>query len=66
MRINYYREEILKFCKKPRTVTEIKNKFNVSFGTISYHLKILKEQGKLISKKNKHSRGQETKYKKNE
>jgi predicted transcriptional regulator len=63
MRPNYYRFLILDLCKKERTVTELKNLTNLSFGTLSYHLKILKSLNLLSIKKEVNKKGQPTYYK---
>ena len=50
------REGILQFCRYPRTVKEIIKQFNVSQGTISYHLKSLCKTGFLVREKKEKER----------
>lgn len=58
------REKILKILKIPCSVSDLKEKIPEvsSFGTISYHLKVLEKEGKIKKKKMKDKRGQPTYY----
>ncbi len=48
--------------EKPLNVTELKEKTGLAFGTLSYHLKFLRDHGIVKTTKNKKAKGQPTIY----
>ena len=63
MKINYYRNLILNLCKKEKNVTELRKLTNLSFGTLSYHLKILRDLNLISFRKESNKIGKPTYYK---